>query len=163
MLCVPGTVLDHCMPDVRYAIGVGSNLGDRTAIITEAAHLLERDGDVHIVRRSTLIETVPSGGPSGQGAFLNGAWVVDTAFGPHQLLVILQRIESACGRTRTVRWGPRTIDLDLLLAEDGRLVASAVLELPHPRLLERPFVLEPLREIAGDWRLSRTGKTVAEL
>lgn len=157
MPCVPGTDWDQCMPDVRYAIGVGSNLGDRRANIAEAARLLEADGTVRIVSRSALHETEPAGGPAGQGAFLNGAWVVETALGPHQLLALLQRIETACGRTRAVRWGPRTIDLDLLLADDGRRVASAVLELPHPRLLERPFVLAPLREIAGDWPLPTTG------
>ena len=162
MPCAPGTDSGHCMPDVRYAIGVGSNLGDRAATIAEAARLLERDGDVRIVKHSALIETKPVGGPTDQGAFLNGAWVVETAFGPHQLLALLQRIETACGRTRAVRWGPRTIDLDLLLADDGRVVASGVLELPHPRLLERLFVLGPLREIAGDWPLPETRTTIAD-
>lgn len=151
------------MADARYAIGVGSNLGDRAAAIAAAARLLESEGDVRIVARSTLIETAPAGGPAGQGAFLNGAWVVETALGPHQLLARLQRIETACGRTRAVRWGPRTLDLDLLLADDGRVVASAVLDLPHPRLRERPFVLVPLREIAGGWPLPGSGGTVDDL
>ena len=151
MPCVRGMGWERCMRDVRYAIGVGSNLGDRKAHILSASRRLEADGDVRIVSRSTLVETLPAGGPSGQGVFLNGAWVVETALGPHQLLAQFQRIEAACGRTREVRWGARTIDLDLLLADDGRVIASAVLELPHPRLLERSFVLGPLAEIAGDW------------
>jgi 2-amino-4-hydroxy-6-hydroxymethyldihydropteridine diphosphokinase len=152
------------MPDPRgprYAIGVGANLGDRAATIADAARRLAATGDVRLVAQATLIETAPVGGPGGQGGYLNGAWVVETALGPHQLLAVLQRLETACGRTRAVRWGPRTLDLDLLLADDGRVVASGVLQLPHPRLLERPFVLVPLAEIAGGWPLPGSGTTVA--
>jgi 2-amino-4-hydroxy-6-hydroxymethyldihydropteridine diphosphokinase len=101
--------------------------------------------------RSDLIESAPVGGPDGQGSFLNGVWIVASDFGPHQLLAELQRIETACGRVRTVRWGPRTLDLDLLLRDDGLVVSSAVLTLPHPRIAERPFVLIPLQQVAAHW------------
>ena len=137
---------------MRYAVAVGSNRGNREAVIDQAADVLAATGDVQVEHRSRLIETAPVGGPPGQGAFLNGAWIVTTALGPHQLLHRLQAVEHALGRTRTIANGPRTIDLDLLLAEDGTTCHSTVLELPHPRLHQRAFVLVPLAEIAGDWR-----------
>jgi 2-amino-4-hydroxy-6-hydroxymethyldihydropteridine diphosphokinase len=136
----------------QYAIGVGSNLGDRRATIALAATLLDASGVGFVVARSPFSETAPVGGPSGQGNYLNGIWIVASDFGPHQLLAELQRIESICGRVRTVRWGPRTIDLDLLMRDDGVTIASAVLELPHPRIYERPFVFEPLGALTGHWR-----------
>ncbi len=139
------------MAEWRYAIGVGSNLGDRRATIAAAAALVDGGGIGRVVARSDLIETAPVGGPDGQGAYLNGVWIVASGFGPHQVLAELQRIETACGRVRTVRWGPRTIDLDLLLRDDGVVVSSSVLTLPHPRLHERQFVLIPLRQVARDW------------
>jgi 2-amino-4-hydroxy-6-hydroxymethyldihydropteridine diphosphokinase len=147
----------------RYAVAVGSNRGDRTASIAAAASLVEATGLARVTVRSGLIETAPVGGPRGQGAFLNGAWIVASALGPHQLLHLLQRVESALGRTRTVPWGPRTIDLDLLLREDALAVSTPVLTLPHPRLAGREFVLRPLAEIAAGWRVPPGGATVAEL
>jgi 2-amino-4-hydroxy-6-hydroxymethyldihydropteridine diphosphokinase len=147
----------------RYAVAVGSNLGDRRAIIAEARAQLDAGGIGRVVAASDLSETAPVGGPGGQGAFLNGAWIVASGFGPHQVLAELQRIETACGRVRTVRWGPRTLDLDLLLRDDGVVIVSVVLTLPHPRLAERPFVLLPLRQIAADWPVPGTGGCVAGL
>lgn len=140
------------MPDGwRYAVGVGSNLGDRHAIIAAGRALLDAGGIGRVVEASDLIETAPVGGPGGQGAFLNGVWIVASTFGPHQVLAELQRIEALCGRVRTVHWGPRTLDLDLLLRDDGCVVASPVLTLPHPRIRERPFVVIPLRQVAPAW------------
>ncbi len=139
------------MPEWRYIIAVGSNLGDRQAAISRAAELLNASGIGRIEAQSTLIETTAVGGPPGQGDFLNGAWIVASDFGPHQLLMELQRIECACGRVRTVPWGPRTIDLDLIMRDDGVAVVSPILTLPHPRFCERPFVLKPLLEIATHW------------
>ncbi len=147
----------------RYAVGVGGNLGNVPATLARAADLLTADGMVTISARAPLIETAAVGGPAQQPAFSNGAWLVSTRLGPHQLLHRLQNIESACGRVRTVRWGPRTCDLDLLLREDGLIVASPVLTVPHPRLCERAFVLEPLAAIAGAWRHPLAHATVAEL
>jgi 2-amino-4-hydroxy-6-hydroxymethyldihydropteridine diphosphokinase len=148
--------------DLRYAVAVGGNRGEVAATLDRAADLLMADGLVRVVARSTLHRTAAVGGPRGQGDFLNGAWIVATDLGPHQLLHRLQAVESACGRTRMVTWGPRTCDLDLLLAEDGRRCASPVLTLPHPRLHERAFVLAPLAEIAPGWVVPGRG-TVAGL
>jgi 2-amino-4-hydroxy-6-hydroxymethyldihydropteridine diphosphokinase len=133
----------------RYAIGVGANRGNPPATIAAALAMLP--AEIRLVTQAPQICTAPVGGPPGQASYLNGAWVVETALGPHQLLHALQRIENALGRTRTVRWGPRTLDLDLLLREDGLIVTSPVLTLPHPLLAVRAFVLTPLAAIAGDW------------
>jgi 2-amino-4-hydroxy-6-hydroxymethyldihydropteridine diphosphokinase len=148
---------------MRYAIAVGSNRGDRRAILDAAAELLAADGRVRIERRSRLIENPAVGGPPGQGDFLNGAWIVATALGPHQLLMRLLRIEAALGRVRGEPDAPRTCDLDLLLAEDGRVLSGPVLTLPHPRMCDRAFVLEPLAEVAGAWRHPITGLRIDEL
>lgn len=147
----------------HYAVGVGSNLGDRRAHMEQGVALLHAGGVGRVIARSSLIETAPVGGPDGQGAFLNGVWIVASDFGPHQLLAELQRIETRCGRVRTVRWGPRTLDLDLLLRDDGLVITSTVLTLPHPRLAERLFVLQPLAQVAGTWPVPGTAHHVSDL
>ena len=143
----------HRLLSQRYALGIGANLGDREAAFARAAALIVAEDDIVLAARSTPIRSDPQGGPGGQEWFLNAVWILDTDLGPHVLLHRLQGIETACGRARSVRWGPRTLDLDLLARADGLRVASPVLTLPHPRLEERQFVTGPLAELvcAGFW------------
>ncbi|MEK7416085.1 MAG: 2-amino-4-hydroxy-6-hydroxymethyldihydropteridine diphosphokinase [Planctomycetota bacterium] len=146
---------------MRYAIGLGGNLGDVPATAARAAKLLAAEG-VTVVAEAPWLITEPVGGPA-QPRFHNSAWIVATGLGPHGLLAALQRTETTCGRTREGVWGPRTLDLDLLLSDDGGPGTSAVLTLPHPRLHERPFALRPLAVIAANWRHPLLGPTMAEL
>jgi 2-amino-4-hydroxy-6-hydroxymethyldihydropteridine diphosphokinase len=127
-------------------IGLGSNLGDREATIREALRLLEAAGDVDVVAVSSLRETDPVGFLE-QPRFLNGAAALRTELGARELLERLLAVERRLGRERSgPRYGPRTIDLDLLLY--GELVLDEPgLEVPHPRIAERRFVLEPLAEL----------------
>jgi len=143
------------------AVALGSNLGDRRAHLERAVRALERTPGVVVLRRSRWHETAPVGGPAGQGAYLNGALLVETTIGPRELLAELTRLEARAGRQREVPHGPRTLDLDLLYFGDERCDAPD-LTLPHPRMEERLFVLEPLAEIAPDHRLSGCALSVAE-
>jgi 2-amino-4-hydroxy-6-hydroxymethyldihydropteridine diphosphokinase len=143
-------------------IGTGSNLGDRRAAIERALQLLAAVDGVEVAGTSRLHETAPVGGPPGQGPFLNGAARLETTLAPRALLAVLQRIEDQLGRTREVRWGPRTIDLDLLLY-DQRVIDEPDLTVPHPRMHARRFVLDPLAEIAANVTVPGTGRTVAQL
>jgi len=130
-------------------VAVGSNLGDRAATIEAALSALAASPGIRLLRRSRLLETEPLG-PPGQGRYLNGAVELDTTRSPRELLEALLAIERRLGRERSdaVRNGPRTIDLDLLLYGDA-IVQESGLIVPHPRLHERIFVLEPLAELAG--------------
>lgn len=146
----------------RACIGFGSNLGDRSATIRAAADELRAAPGVQSVRRSSMHETDPVGGPPGQPAYLNAAAVVETTLSPRELLDRLLEIERQLGRQRRERWGPRTIDLDLLLYDD-RVIDEPGLTVPHPRMHERRFVLEPLVEIAPDMIHPVLRATVREL
>lgn len=142
-------------------VGLGANLGDRERTLRAAVETLDGRDDVRVTDVSELRETEPVGGPP-QGLFLNGAVRLRTTLGPGELLTVLQAVENAFGRTRTVRWGPRTLDLDLLLYED-RVVRTPSLEVPHPRMHRRRFVLEPLCDLCPELEHPVLGKSVREL
>ncbi len=148
----------------QAAIALGSNVGDRQAHLTYAMERLRASAEVRVLAVSTWLETAPVGGPLGQGAYLNGACLVDTTLEPHALLDLLLTIEQERGRDRAreERHGPRTLDLDLILCGDLQHDDER-LSLPHPRWTERLFVLEPLAQIAPDLVDPRSGRTVAQL
>ncbi len=125
---------------VRVVIGLGSNLGDRETHLTAAIRDLGRLGE--LVAASAFYETAPVGGPE-QGPYLNAAVALDTDLSARAVLDECLRIESAHGRERRQRWGPRTLDLDILLY-GTETINEEGLKVPHPRLHERRFVLEPL-------------------
>jgi 2-amino-4-hydroxy-6-hydroxymethyldihydropteridine diphosphokinase len=129
---------------VRAFLGLGSNLGDREAYLREAVGSLS-----NVVAVSPVYETDPVGGPGGQGAYLNIVVEIDTDLTPRQLLGVCHRLESAAGRVREERWGPRTLDVDILWHERGPIVEPD-LEVPHPRMAERRFVMAPFADLAPD-------------
>ncbi len=131
----------------RAFIGLGSNLGDRPAHLRAGVEGLQAGGDVVAV--SPLYETEPVGGPEDQGAFLNLVVELATEDPPRQLLERCQALEAAAARVRTVRWGPRTLDADVLLIE-GLEADDEDLTVPHPRMWERRFVLQPMADLAPD-------------
>jgi 2-amino-4-hydroxy-6-hydroxymethyldihydropteridine diphosphokinase len=146
---------------VRAYVGVGANLGDRRATIERAVELLRAVPGVEVLAVSSLRETDPVGFEE-QPRFLNGAVELETTLEPRELLEVLLRVERDLGRTREgPRFGPRTIDLDLLVHGDGR-VDEPGLTVPHPRLHERRFALEPLAELAPGLEIPGRGP-VAEL
>jgi 2-amino-4-hydroxy-6-hydroxymethyldihydropteridine diphosphokinase len=129
---------------VRAFLALGSNLGDRRAYLASA---LQRIPDVVAV--SQLYETDPVGGPPGQGAYLNCVVELRTTRSPRELLAEAQAAESAAQRVRVERWGPRTLDVDVLLVGDEK-VDEPDLVVPHPRMWERGFVLVPLADLAPE-------------
>lgn len=138
------------------ALALGANLGDRAEAIHEALLALDTSAGVAVLRASTLHETAPVGGPANQPVFLNAAALLRVALEPRALLERCQSIERSLGRDRAseVPWGPRTLDLDLLIYAD-RTIDEPGLTIPHPRLAERRFVLAPLAEIAPDLPIPR--------
>lgn len=137
-------------PDWHVAyIGLGSNLGPREKNIAAALNALQRTHGVRVEAASELYETDPVGGPDGQPKFINGAARLKTTLPPDRLLAILQQIELSLGRRPGPHWGPREIDLDLLLYDD-LILSTENLTIPHPLMHERRFVLLPLTEIAPD-------------
>ncbi|HEX5616416.1 MAG TPA: 2-amino-4-hydroxy-6-hydroxymethyldihydropteridine diphosphokinase [Acidimicrobiia bacterium] len=135
----------------RAYLALGSNLGDRAAhlqdAVTALAALTEHER-VEVVAVSAVYETEPVGGPE-QGPYLNAVVALETDRSPHDLLAIAQQLETRAGRVREERWGPRTLDVDVLLVGDER-VDTDDLVVPHPRLWERAFVLAPLADVAPD-------------
>jgi len=147
----------------RVVIGLGSNLGDRQANLDAAIARFRSDRAFHVLRRSPVYETAPAGGPP-QGDYLNAALLVVTALHGRAILDRALAIERDLGRERSAetRWGPRTIDLDLLWIE-GESIEEEGLEVPHPRLPDRPFAVRPLLDVAPDAVDFRTGVAFASL
>ena len=129
---------------MRALLGLGSNLGERERYLREAIGSLSG-----VTAVSSTYETEPVGGPGGQGPYLNLVVEIDTDLTPRQLLGVCHRLEAAAGRVREERWGPRTLDVDILWM-DGVTVQEPDLEIPHPRMRQRNFVMVPLAEIAPD-------------
>jgi 2-amino-4-hydroxy-6-hydroxymethyldihydropteridine diphosphokinase len=138
----------------RCVIGLGSNLGDRLATLRAAAVAIREVAPVEVA--SPVYASAPVGGPP-QGEYLNAAVLVSFGGAPSDLMAALLDIERAQGRVRGERWGPRTLDLDLLWIED-LVLESAALVVPHPHLRERAFAVRPLLDVLPDARDPRTGK-----
>jgi len=133
----------------RAFIGIGSNQGDRLQNISRAVQFLGATSGLRVIQLATIHETAPVGGPP-QGLYLNTVVELQTELPPHELLAALQRIEWLLGRRpSTERWAPRPMDLDLLLYDD-RIAQDTEMTIPHPRMHERRFVLEPLAQLAPD-------------
>jgi 2-amino-4-hydroxy-6-hydroxymethyldihydropteridine diphosphokinase len=142
------------------AIALGSNLGDSLAFVEAAVQTLSRDSDIILVSQSHWYQTVAIGPV--QPNYVNGCVVVKTVRSPQSLLQLLLKIEQQFGRERTERWGPRTLDLDLLLY-DAVVLQTPSLTLPHPRMTERAFVLVPLAELLPQWVDPLSGLTILQL
>lgn len=128
----------------RVFISLGSNLGDRMAYLQTAVN-----GLPGVVTISPLYETEPVGGPDDQPEFLNCVVELRTSLGPIELLTLTQQLENEAQRVRTIENGPRTLDIDILLY-DGAVINEPALQIPHPRMWERRFVVQPLNDIAPD-------------
>ena len=128
------------------AVALGSNLGDSVALMVSAAQALQQQAVPGSFRCSALFRTAPVGGPPGQPAFLNAVALLQWQDSPERLLQQLQALEEAAGRQRLEHWGPRSLDLDLLWCGQARR-NTAQLQLPHPRLWDRRFVIEPLAQL----------------
>jgi len=147
---------------VRCLLALGTNLGDRVDNLQRALRGLAATEKSHLLARSPWLETVPIGGPSGQGAFLNGAVVVETSLPPQDLVARCREIESQLGRTHEVRWDARTLDLDILLY-GLEVISSNRLTVPHPRMTHRQFVLEPAAKVAGEMLHPHSKWTIEQL
>lgn len=133
---------------MKAYLGLGSNQGDRYEQLKQAAFYLNEYPQIRVVKTSEIYETEPWGGLQ-QDYFLNQVVEIETDFSPCKLLAACQEIEEVMGRKRLIHWGPRTIDIDILLFE-GRVIEEQDLIIPHPYLEQREFVLIPLKEIAPD-------------
>lgn len=148
---------------VRAFLAMGSNLGDRWGHLTIAVAALEAHDGIDVVAVSDLYETDPIGGPE-QDPFLNLVLSVDTVVEPLDLLDVCQSLEIAARRERLVHWGPRTLDVDVLLYGDASINTERLV-VPHPRMWERRFVVEPLADVAPDlvgpnWRVDLADQVV---
>jgi 2-amino-4-hydroxy-6-hydroxymethyldihydropteridine diphosphokinase len=145
----------------RAWVGIGSNMGDRLEYVKRALELMEALPNTRVGSVSSVYETVPVGA-AGQPHFLNAVAELSTDIEPVELMRRLLAIESDCGRVRMGAWGPRTLDLDLILYDDVEM-ESRELRLPHPRARGRAFVLVPLAELAPDLSFPGETESVSEL
>ncbi len=129
----------------RAFIALGSNIGDRAAYLEQAIAMLSAHPQIEVVKRSSIYETEPIGYVE-QQSFFNMVIEVETTLSPCELLETTQAIEHKCGRVRDIRWGPRTIDLDILLYDQENMEMENLM-IPHPRMWERAFVVVPLMEL----------------
>jgi 2-amino-4-hydroxy-6-hydroxymethyldihydropteridine diphosphokinase len=155
------TLTGELRPIRRVALGLGSNLGDRLEYLQAAVDTLTETPDIVPVAVSSVYETEPVGGPPGQPAFLNAVLVVDTMLSARTLIERALAVEDAYGRARLERWGPRTLDIDLL-AVGAEVIDEPGLTVPHPLVAERAFVLAPWAEVDPDFDLPGHGR-VADL
>ena len=142
------------------AIALGSNLGDSRATLENALRTLAQTPGISVKTCSSWYKTAPIG-PS-QPDYLNGCAILSVQLNPQDLLKTLLSIEDQFGRIRQERWGARTLDLDLLLFDD-LILDTPELQIPHPRMTQRAFVLVPLAEIVPDWIEPVSGKTIAQI
>ena len=146
-----------------YYISVGSNIGDKRGHINLALQSLQDHDAVSKVISSSLIETEPWGYTE-QDIFVNGMWLCESSLAPHQMLRLLQSLEQGAGRERHIHWGPRTLDLDIILAFDEKGTMISIcderLTVPHPYFWDRTFVLEPLHELLPTFTYK--GMTIGE-
>lgn len=152
--------VDSGAPCSQAAIALGSNLGDSHSLLKFALHALEQSPGIAIAAQSAFYQTPPVGPP--QPNYINACALLSTTLSPQELMSRLLTIEQQAGRVRQERWGPRLLDLDLLLY-DHLILNTPTLNLPHPRLRERAFVLVPLTEIAPHWVDPVSGKAIAVL
>lgn len=144
--------------NIYCAIGLGSNLGDSRGLLDLAVQSLDNHPQIQVLRVAGYYRTKPVGPP--QPDYLNSAVTITTSLSPWGLLALLQLIENSAGRERQVHWGARTLDLDLLLYGQW-YINTPNLQVPHPYMVDRAFVLVPLAEVAGDWRCGQ--KSVQDL
>ncbi|MCW6053973.1 2-amino-4-hydroxy-6-hydroxymethyldihydropteridine diphosphokinase [Lyngbya sp. CCAP 1446/10] len=144
----------------KCAIALGSNLGDSLATLKSAIATLNNTPEITVNSYSSWYQTAPVGPP--QPDYINACAILEVALEPEQLLATLLEIEIKFNRIRREKWGPRTLDLDLLLYDD-LILDTPTLTLPHPRMTERAFVLVPLAEIAPDWVHPVTKSAIAQL
>lgn len=143
-------------------LGLGSNLGNRMAFLRSGRDTLVDRSDIVLIRTAGVYETEAVGGPPDNPLFLNTVLQIETSLEPRDLLATCLGVEDEFGRSRPVRWAPRTLDIDILFYAD-QVICEESLTIPHPRLQERPFVLAPLRELAPELRHPLLDQTIDEL
>ncbi len=143
-------------------LGLGSNLGNRLAFLRGGRDMLIKQAGIELIQTSGVYETEAIGGPPDNPLFLNAVLQIQTSFDPHRLLEACLEVENEFGRSRPMRWAPRTLDIDILFFNDQVLYEDH-LTVPHPRLQERAFVLAPLLEIAPGLKHPQLDQTIADL